>query len=181
MIRLCWEPTVPCRYAESAPDSSGYPQVSESRVSKNWLRNGNFNSTQGREGIRCIESGDDGFSWCRRHRLSSGMMLPPLPFKRLSLLIRFTIRGTTVSPFVEESFHEDDKQHVLQIVKGVEAAFDAVIHDADWLSPNSMRSPTERATRRAGETTPLLTSPATVGLRTYFAAVSMNWLGHWTT
>ena len=39
--------------------------------------------------------------------------------------------------FVEESFHEDDKQHVLQIVKGVEAAFDGVLHNADWLSPDT--------------------------------------------
>ena len=39
--------------------------------------------------------------------------------------------------FVEESFHDDDKQHVLQIVKEVEAAFDGVIHDADWLSPDT--------------------------------------------
>ena len=39
--------------------------------------------------------------------------------------------------FVEESFHEDDKQHVLQIVKEVEAAFDGVIHNADWLSPDT--------------------------------------------
>jgi endothelin-converting enzyme/putative endopeptidase len=39
--------------------------------------------------------------------------------------------------FVEESFHEDDKQHVLQIVKEVEAAFDGVIHKADWLSPDT--------------------------------------------
>jgi len=39
--------------------------------------------------------------------------------------------------FVEESFHEDDKQHVLQIVKEVEAAFDGVIRNADWLSPDA--------------------------------------------
>jgi endothelin-converting enzyme/putative endopeptidase len=39
--------------------------------------------------------------------------------------------------FVKESFHEDDKQHVLQIVKEVEAAFDGVIRDTDWLSPDT--------------------------------------------
>ncbi len=39
--------------------------------------------------------------------------------------------------FVEESFHEDDRQHVLQIVEEVEAAYDGVIHNADWLSPDT--------------------------------------------
>ena len=39
--------------------------------------------------------------------------------------------------FAKESFHEDDKQQVLQIVKEVESAFDGVIRDADWLSPNT--------------------------------------------
>ncbi len=39
--------------------------------------------------------------------------------------------------FVEGAFDEDDKQHVLQIVKEVEAAFDGVLHNADWLSPDT--------------------------------------------
>jgi len=39
--------------------------------------------------------------------------------------------------FVEQSFREDDKQRVLQIVKEVEAAFDGVMHDANWLSPET--------------------------------------------
>lgn len=55
--------------------------------------------------------------------------------------------------FVEQSFHEDDKQYALQIVKEIEDAFDGVIKEADWFSPTTQtlaRAKLSMMTRRAG-------------------------------
>ena len=89
---------------------------------------------------------------------------------------------------MEESFHDDDKQHVLQIVKEVEAAFDA-IHDADWLSPDTRTlalAKLHAVTNRVGyperwRDYSTLNTARDNWARTSFAAVSMNWLDNWTT
>ena len=55
--------------------------------------------------------------------------------------------------FAQRSFHEDDKQYALQIVKEIEDAFDGVIKDADWLSATTKtlaRAKLSTITPRAG-------------------------------
>jgi putative endopeptidase len=64
-----------------------------------------------------------------------GAKQPPPRWKRCVWATDRDLRDALSQAFVEQAFHEDDKQRVLQIAQQVETAFDSVIKEADWLMP----------------------------------------------
>jgi endothelin-converting enzyme/putative endopeptidase len=83
----------------------------------------------------------------------TGAKEPPPRWKRCIWATDRDLRDSLSQAFVEQSFHEADKQDVLQIVRQIEMAFDGVIKENDWLAPatrNSALSKLSTITNRIG-------------------------------